>query len=76
MKKVAYYAGCLASLSAKELDSSTRALAPQLDLELLDMPNATCNGAGDIHEAKPDFYLHLASCNIVIGRKGNVTCCI
>lgn len=59
MKKVAYYAGCLASLSAKELDSSTRALAPKLDLELVDMPNATCCGAGDIHEAKPDFYLHL-----------------
>ena len=59
MKKVAYYAGCLASLSAKELDSSTRALAPRLDLELLDMPKATCCGAGDIHEAKPDFYLHL-----------------
>jgi succinate dehydrogenase / fumarate reductase cytochrome b subunit len=59
MKKVAYYAGCLASLSAKELDSSTRALAPQLDIELLDMPNATCCGAGDIAEAKPDFYLHV-----------------
>lgn len=59
MKKVAYYAGCLASLSAKELDSSTRALAPKLDLDLIDMPKATCCGAGDIHEAKPDFYLHL-----------------
>jgi len=23
------------------------------------MPGATCTGAGDIHEAKPDFYLHL-----------------
>ena len=59
MKKVAYYAGCLASLSAKELDSSTRALCPKLDLELIDMPKSTCCGAGDIHEAKPDFYLHL-----------------
>jgi succinate dehydrogenase / fumarate reductase cytochrome b subunit len=59
MKKVAYYSGCLASLSAKELDSSTRALAPMLDLELIDMPDSTCTGAGDIHEAKPDFYLHL-----------------
>lgn len=59
MKKVAYYAGCLASLSAKELDSSTRALAPKLSLDLVDMPNATCCGAGDIHEAKPDFYLHV-----------------
>ena len=28
--KVAYYKGCLASLSAKELDTSTQALAPKL----------------------------------------------
>jgi succinate dehydrogenase / fumarate reductase cytochrome b subunit len=59
MKYVAYYSGCLASLSAKELDSSTRALAPSLGIYLIDMPNATCCGAGDIHEAKPDFYLHV-----------------
>ena len=30
MPRVAYYKGCLASLSAKELDISTQALAPQL----------------------------------------------
>ena len=30
VKKVAYYKGCLASLSAKELDISTQALAPKL----------------------------------------------
>ena len=34
MKRVAYYKGCLASLSAKELDSSTQALAPKVGLEL------------------------------------------
>ena len=33
-KRVAYYKGCLASLSAKELDTSTQALAPMLGLEL------------------------------------------
>ena len=33
-KKVAYYKGCLASLSAKELDTSTQALAPKVGLEL------------------------------------------
>ena len=32
LKQVAYYKGCLASLSAKELDSSTRALAPRVGL--------------------------------------------
>jgi succinate dehydrogenase cytochrome b subunit len=57
--KVAYYKGCLAALSAKELDSSTQALAPRLDLELVELESVTCCGAGDIHEAEPDYYLHL-----------------
>jgi succinate dehydrogenase cytochrome b subunit len=57
--KVAYYKGCLASLSAKELDSSTKALAPKLGIELDELESVTCCGAGDIHEAEPDYYLHL-----------------
>jgi succinate dehydrogenase / fumarate reductase, cytochrome b subunit len=59
VKKVAYYTGCLATLSAKELDTSTRALAPRLGLELDTLEAVTCCGAGDIHEAEPDYYLHL-----------------
>jgi succinate dehydrogenase cytochrome b subunit len=59
MRKVAYYKGCLASLSAKELDISTRALAPKVGLELDELEAVTCCGAGDIHEAEPDYYLHL-----------------
>jgi len=59
MRKVAYYKGCLASLSAKELDISTRALAPKVGLELEELEAVTCCGAGDIHEAEPDYYLHL-----------------
>src|SRR6059036_3963426 len=59
MKKVAYYKGCLASLSAKELDVSTQALAPKVGLELIELERVTCCGAGDIHEAEPDYYLHL-----------------
>ena len=58
-KRVAYYKGCLASLSAKELDSSTQALAPKVGLELVELETVTCCGAGDIHEAEPDYYLHL-----------------
>jgi len=57
--KVAYYKGCLASLSAKELDTSTQALAPMLGIELVELKSVTCCGAGDIHEAEPDYYLHL-----------------
>ncbi len=59
MKKVAYYKGCLASLSAKELDISTQALAPKVGYELLELESVTCCGAGDIHEAEPDYYVHL-----------------
>jgi succinate dehydrogenase / fumarate reductase cytochrome b subunit len=59
MTRVAYYKGCLASLSAKELDTSTQALAPKLGLELDELESVTCCGAGDIHEAEPDYYLHL-----------------
>jgi succinate dehydrogenase / fumarate reductase, cytochrome b subunit len=59
VKRVAYYKGCLASLSAKELDSSTKALAPKVGLELVELETVTCCGAGDIHEAEPDYYLHL-----------------
>jgi succinate dehydrogenase / fumarate reductase, cytochrome b subunit len=59
MRRVAYYKGCLASLSAKELDISTRALAPKVGLDLVELKTVTCCGAGDIHEAEPDYYLHL-----------------
>ena len=59
VKKLAYYKGCLASLSAKELDISTRALAPKVGYELIELESVTCCGAGDIHEAEPDYYLHL-----------------
>ena len=47
MQKVAYYKGCLAALSAKELNTSTKALAPQLGLELVELETVTCCGAGD-----------------------------
>ena len=59
MEQVAYYKGCLASLSAKELDTSTKALAPKIGYELVELDSVTCCGAGDIHEAEPDYYLHL-----------------
>ena len=59
--RYAYYPGCLASLSQKELDSSSRAIMAKLGVELVDMPSVTCCGAGDIHEAKPDYYLHISA---------------
>ena len=59
MRRIAYYKGCLAGLSARELDYATRALAPKLGLELVELENVTCCGAGDIQTADPDYALHL-----------------
>lgn len=59
MRKFAYYPGCVAEFSSKELNATTKALAPMLDIELVPMPAATCCGAGDIAEAKPNLYLTL-----------------
>ncbi len=58
-RKFAYYPGCVAEFSSKELNSTTKALAPMLDIDLLPMPAATCCGAGDVAEAKPNLYLTL-----------------
>ncbi len=60
-ERYAYYPGCLASLSQLELDSSSRAVIKLLGVELVEMPSVTCCGAGDIHEAKPDYYLHISA---------------
>ena len=58
-RQFAYYPGCIAEFSSKELNVTTQALAPMLDIELVPMPAATCCGAGDIAEAKPNLYLTL-----------------
>ena len=39
-ERYAYYPGCLASLSQKELDSSTRAVCAKLGVELTDMSDS------------------------------------
>lgn len=59
MRRIAYYKGCLAELSARELDSSTKVLAPMLGLDLVELTSVTCCGAGDIQTADPDYALHL-----------------
>jgi succinate dehydrogenase / fumarate reductase cytochrome b subunit len=59
MPRIAYYKGCVPGLSTRELDASTRALAPRLGLELIELESVTCCGAGDIQMADPDYALHL-----------------
>jgi hypothetical protein len=56
MKKVAYYKGCPASLGAKE-PTTRQAPRPRSGWSHR-AESVTRRGAGDIHEAEPD-YLHL-----------------
>ena len=60
VRQFAYYLASASPSSARsELDKTTQALAPMLGIELLPLPAATCCGAGDIAEAKPNLYLTL-----------------
>ena len=51
--KYAYYPGCAAKQVQKEADWSARAVCEALDIELHEMPKATCCGAGNLQEHDP-----------------------
>ena len=56
--KVAYYPGCVAQESGKELDMATRAVAPRLGIEIVDFPSFSCCGSGFVDES--NFALNAA----------------
>lgn len=51
--KYAYYPGCAAQQIQKEADWSARAICKELGIELYDMLDATCCGAGNLQETDP-----------------------
>ena len=57
--RYAYFPGCVALDSCSELDAATRAVAEKLGIELVDLPEATCCGAGNLQEVHPDAALVL-----------------
>jgi len=48
--RYAYYPGCVAQGACRELDMSTRAIAPHLDIELVELRQAACCGSGTFKE--------------------------
>jgi len=48
--KYAYYPGCASQEITKEANDTTRLVTTALGIELLDMPNANCCGAGLMHD--------------------------
>lgn len=67
-----YYPGCIAEASAVEADYSTRKVALKLGIELKDLPQATCCGAGDITMADPDFNIALNARTLALAEKENL----
>ena len=53
--RYAYYPGCAAEAIMKEANETTKIVADILDIELVDMKNATCCGAGCLDEANREL---------------------
>ena len=60
-KKVAYYHGCALEGTAQPYNTSTRAIAKKLDLELVDIENWNCCGAMEVKNVDPEIQTYLSS---------------
>lgn len=69
--RYAYFPGCVALDSCKELDFATREVAKDLGIELVDLPEASCCGAGNLQESNPEAALALNARTLsMAGEKG------
>lgn len=67
--KYAYYTGCVAEASARELDQSMQAVARKLGIELEKMESASCCGAGDIDETNLNLSRALNARTLALAEK-------
>ena len=64
--KLAYYPGCVAQESGRELDMATRWVCRRLGIELVDFPKFSCCGSGFIDEANSVLNVALNARNLAI----------
>ena len=57
--KFAYYPGCSAQSTCKELNVSTRLVAAKLGIELVELVSAACTGSREVRAANRDLFLAL-----------------
>lgn len=67
--RFAYFPGCVAEDSCKELDTSTIAVAKELGIDLVKLGDATCCGAGYVQEADHDLSLALNARTFAMAEK-------
>ncbi len=64
--KLAYYPGCVAQASGRELDLSTRWVCRALGIELVEFPKFSCCGSGFVDEANEVLNVAINARNIAI----------
>ena len=69
--KYAYFTGCVAKGTCPELHHSTVKLAKVLGIDLWEMTDATCCGAGVIRDENPELQIALNAMTGVLKHAGN-----
>ncbi len=70
--KFAYYPGCVAQSSGRELDLATRWVARALDLELVEFPTFSCCGSGFVDEANEVLNVAINARNLAIAERAGL----
>ena len=70
--KIAYYPGCVAQESGKELDMATRWVCRTLGIELVEFPNFSCCGSGFIDEANEVLNIAINARNLAISERAGL----
>jgi len=70
--KLAYYPGCVAQESGKELDMATRWVCRNLGIELVEFPNFSCCGSGFVDEANEVLNIAINVRNLAIAERAGL----
>ncbi|MGD0249780.1 MAG: CoB--CoM heterodisulfide reductase iron-sulfur subunit B family protein [Thermoplasmata archaeon] len=70
--KLAYYPGCVAQASGKELDMATRYVCRTLGIELAEFPNFSCCGSGFVDEANEVLNVAINARNLAIAERAGL----
>jgi succinate dehydrogenase / fumarate reductase cytochrome b subunit len=70
--KLAYYPGCVAQESGKELDLATRWVAKAVGIELVAFPSFSCCGSGFMDEANEVLNVALNARNLAIAERAGL----
>ena len=70
--KLAYYPGCVAQESGRELDMATRWVCRKLGIELVEFPTFSCCGSGFVDEANLTLNVALNARNLAIAERAGL----